>query len=725
MKLTEIFRLISRNWFLLIAVTSVTMASIYFFTEGQDDQYTSDTTIYTGIATGYNLGNVTESTAQYKAANNAFANLISIIDSRDIRKELGFRLLASHLMLKSYDASILKESTYNTLQEQIPASLKAKLVGASLEETAKNLSNYYHASKSNVIRDIIHSSDLAYSERAFKSILARRIGESDLLQISFTSNDAANSKNTLDLLTELVIRDHKKLFTAQSESVVDYFEKATEASFQKLKQAEENLLSFQKSNNIIDFNSQVGSTATEKNNLMGKYNDLEIDYAGALSTLNSLEQNLKDRGIPNLYSQEVLQLKNKLSKITTEIVQLELLNKGKSNTAQESRMAALKQEADELSKKMLGSVDKHYSNTHTIQGLPTAAMLTDWVKTTFLIEELKSKMSLINKQQAMYAREYEKLMPLGAENKMIIREVDMAEQEYLAQLDGLKQSKLNQQNFEIISQLKVIDPPYLPGGPITSLRIVITILGGIAVMLLTLGFILTRAFLDQSLRKPSVAAKKIQYPIFGVLPETDASTPKQLQLAQNAEDQLARQLILKMRQKNSTAGPFVVGVLSSMSGEGKTALCHTLASSLYAMGIETQVLYPENHKGQTVADVHSSFYAPLHGVLTDANIADLAGVGYLNNMVILVEFPALLEDTYPVSLLKHLDLVLLTVRSNRTWQQADKIMFENIQKVTTAPIETVLSAVQSDDAKEMVVVRPKHVAQEQKALQAPKALTTA
>ncbi|WP_207432157.1 GumC family protein [Sabulibacter ruber] len=721
MKLKDIFKIISRNLFLLVAVTSVTAASIFFFTKDQDDEYTTNTTIYTGIASGYNLSDVTKSTTQYKVAKDGFANLISIIDSRDIRTELGFRLLATHLMLKKHDPNILSEASYQKLQEFVPATLKRQLVGSTLQETAKNIAVAYHASDANPVRDIINSGELGYSADAFSTIEAKRLGDSDLLQIAYYSGDPAQCKNTLELFTQLFLEKHKTLFTAQSESVVDYFTKATDSALVKLRNAEDKLLAFQQANNIIDYNTQVGSTTTEKNTLMGKSNDMEIEYAGALSTLRSLEQSLKDRGVPNLYSQEVLQLKNRLSGITTEIAELELLNKGKTNTAQSNRLASLRQEADNLSKKMLGSVDKHYANTHTVQGLPVTNMLTDWVRTTFLLEELKSKRSLINKQRAAYAQEYEKLMPLGAENRKLTRDVTMAEQEYLAKLEGLNQSKLNQQNIELASQLKVIDPPFLPGSPTKITRILLIIFGSLGVFLLTFGALIAHALLDESLRKPSVAAKKLQYPIFGVLPATDSSNSKLLQLAQNAEDQLARQLILKMKQKD-TAYPFVVGVMSSMSGEGKTVLCNTLANNLISMGIEVQVLYPKSHKGQIPADANCGFYAPLEGVLTDASVSDLAGENFLNNTVVIVEFPALLEDTYPVSLFKHLDLVLLTVKANRVWKQADKTMFESIQKVTNAPIETVLSSVQPDDAKEMVVVKPKSVLQEQKALQSPKSL---
>ncbi|GGK56728.1 GumC family protein [Rufibacter glacialis] len=727
MKLTEIFKIIRQNWFMLVAITSVTAASIYFFVKDKDDEYTSYTTIYTGIATGYDLNSVSANNNQHTAANNAFANLISIIDSRDIRKNLGFRLLASHLMLKAHDPNLLKESSYEKLQEMVPASLKKKLVGATVEETAANISRFYSASKSNIVRDIISSDEFDYSGAASASsdaksaIEAERIGDSDLLQISFTSSDPALCKNALEILTQLFIEKHKQLHTAQSESVVTYFTAATDSSLQRLKQAEANLLSFQKANGIVDYSSQVENTATEKNALLGKYNDLETEYAGALATLRSLEQSMKSRGVPNLYSQEVLRLKNRLSTVKSQIAELELLNRGNSTPAQASRMASLRKEEEDLSEKMLSSVDKHYANSRSKEGMPMGTVLTDWVRATFLVEELRSKLGLVNKQKGEYAQEYTKLLPLGGENKRLIREVDLAEKEYLAQLDGLNQSKLNQQNIELTSQLKVVDPPYYPTSPALLTKILLVVFGSLSVFLLTLGTLLGLALLDDSLRKPSVAARKMHYPVFGILPESNTSSSKQLLLAQRAEDHLTRQLILKMRQKDSM-GPFVVGVLSSISGEGKTDLCNALASNLLSMGIDTQVLFPESHKGKISPGAHCSFYAPLQGVLTDASIADLAGFDFMHNAVVLVEFPAVLEDTYPVSLFKDLDLVLLTVKANRVWQQADKIMFENIQKVTKAPIETVLTSVKPDDAKEMVVVRPDSFLHEQKVLPSPKSL---
>ena len=718
MKLADITKIISRNWLLLAALTLVTAASIYFFVRNQKAEYTSTTTIYTGIATGYDLSN---SNSQQNTAANAFANLISIINSKEIKKEVGFKLLASHLMLKEPNENILAPESFQLLQEMVPASLRNKLVRPTVEETSKNLQNFYQASDKNVIRDAFNSEEFSYSEEALETILAERIGESDLLMISYTSGDPAVSKMTLEILSKEFLQKEKSLHTGKSQSIVEYFEETTAKALERLKQAETNMLAFQQENNVIDYNAQVGNTLSEKNSLSSKFNDLDLEYTGAQSNLKSLERKLKDRGLNNIHSQEVLQLKSRLAKVNTQIAEREALSSVSPNAGNSGSLSALKREAEDLRKRMLTSVDQHYADSETAEGLPTASLLEEWVKATFLVEELKSKRSLVSQQQGAYTQNYDKLLPLGAENKKLIRDVTLAEQEYLAQLEGLKQSKLNQQNFELMSQLQVVDPPHFPSDSSGLTKILLVVLGALGVFLLTLGILVANALLDQTLRKPSVAVSKIKYPIFGILPAADASRPKQLQLAQNAEDQLARQLILKMKHKGSS-NPFVVGVLSSMAGEGKTSLCKALASNLNAMGVDTQVLYPESHKGIVAPHNQVDFYAPLQGVLTDATVADLAGLNFLNSSIVIVEFPAVLEETYPVSLLKHLDLILLTVKANRVWQQADKVMFENIQKVTTTPIETVLSSVTADDAKENVFIKPKDMNHEQKVLSSPKTL---
>jgi capsule polysaccharide export protein KpsE/RkpR len=90
-------------------------------------------------------------------------------------------------------------------------------------------------------------------------------------------------------------------------------------------------------------------------------------------------------------------------------------------------------------------------------------MLDEYVRSTILVEQLKSQLHFLRRQNTTVAGEFTKLVPLGAEMRRIKREVELAEQDYLAQVEGLKQSRLTQENTELASsQFKVLDPPNFP-----------------------------------------------------------------------------------------------------------------------------------------------------------------------------------------------------------------------------------------------------------------------
>jgi hypothetical protein len=60
-------------------------------------EYSSQTTLYTGLASGSSIE--MDKTFNYQATNTAFDNLINIIESEKQRR-VAIRLLAMHLMLR-------------------------------------------------------------------------------------------------------------------------------------------------------------------------------------------------------------------------------------------------------------------------------------------------------------------------------------------------------------------------------------------------------------------------------------------------------------------------------------------------------------------------------------------------------------------------------------------------------------------------------------------------
>jgi len=82
MNLVFFIRLIFKNLLLIFGVGFLMAALVYLFTKNQPDTYSSNTTIYTGIATGYDIESGANARFDLFANNAQFDNLINIIKSR-------------------------------------------------------------------------------------------------------------------------------------------------------------------------------------------------------------------------------------------------------------------------------------------------------------------------------------------------------------------------------------------------------------------------------------------------------------------------------------------------------------------------------------------------------------------------------------------------------------------------------------------------------------------
>jgi hypothetical protein len=193
--------------------------------------------------------------------------------------------------------------------------------------------------------------------------------------------------------------------------------------------------------------------------------------------------------------------------------------------------------------------------------------------------------------------------------------------------------------------------------------------------------------------------------VAGIIPKLTAPDALQLDRAKRAEDHLARQLLLKFQQPRHDGKPYTIGVLSSQSGEGKTAVCASLASSLRELNIHTVNMFPDDHSFRIIPDDDQLLYSPLAAVAPGTDVADLTGPGLGAESVVIIEFPPVLETAYPASLLQDLDLILVAVRAERAWQPADRTVFKNIQAVAKAPIELVLNGVLPEYVAEFIGAR--------------------
>lgn len=700
MSLSDVFRLLVRQWLLLLMVPIVISAAAYYFIKDSPKSYNSTTTIYTGIASGYSLSGNAE--ADYSKTNIAYDNLTNLITARSTKEEVIYQLLGNHLWASSQQPELLSTKQYKGLEASLPSAIRQQLVGNTLSATLENVRRYAQANTTNSIYQMLNSENATYSLRALSNLTASRIGSSDLIRLEFESYDPEICRSTLDLTTQVYLEKSKNLREGQTAKVIDYYEAELRRAKERLAMAEAKNLAFNRTNNIINYDEQSKNVATEKETLASALTEVSKQYAGAQASLNAINRKLGGNQAALLSSRQVLEQRQKLSRLNASLADQQLFSQ-QQELGNAPKTKQLQAEADKVAQAIQDNVDSYYARSTSTEGVPNKELLTEWVQDMILVESNRAKLAVMRRREQEFDREYQRMAPLGATLKRIEREIELAEKDYLSLLASLNASKASQQNTQLTANLKIIDPPNLPSIPKASKLRLLVPLSGLGGFVFIASIILGLGLLDKSLKNPTVAEQRIGLPVAGIMLDERAKPTKQLAASkQRSIDQLVR-YILQQANASAASSPFVVGIFSVQHYEGKTLLCQSLSQRCQELGVQTLALFPEGNETHLSGDAPFLFYpseiAAMHGWQLDQLIEnailrkEMTGMSPPDVKVVLVEFPALREEALPVGALRQLNLVFLTVPATRAWRLTDHQAVERLRAATSASVEVVLSGV--------------------------------
>ena len=705
----DILRIFLRHWKLLLAVPLVLGGALFYATRHEQKSYASETTIYTGIASGYSLTGNSES--DYFRTSNAFDNLLSLIKSRETKEGAACYLLASHLQLKELNPALLNWASLSRMRTVVPTELRKKLTGPTLADTRRNVVAYASADDTNELYRLLNSHDPVYSVEALGKVNATRLNTSDLVNLELEAEDPAICRASLELTTEVFLAAYRSLRMGQTADVILYYEAETAKALKSLNAAEDKFLAFNRDNNIINYYEQTKYIAGEREYLNSDVNKIEMQRAASAAALAAVEKKLANRGAALLSSSELLLLRRKLEQLQVEIANRQLFASQREGAAQP--VQPLQAQADETVQAIRTTLNDHYSQLNSVTGIPSKGLLDEWVRNMLDVTANDARLRVMAKRKGEFMEEYHKMAPLGAMLKRIEREIELTQKTYFALLTSLNDSKASQQNNELTTNLKIVAPPFLPSQAKGGKRLVVVAGGAFGGFFFVAATLLAMGLLDKSLRMPAVAQQQTGLPVLGLLPahptgllKKTKKPPKNPQpfdnsYAQAATEHLARQVLRRVSAAASPA-PFVVGVLSPLRGEGKTTVAQALARRCDAIGLPTLVLYPEGTNAGP-ADEHTHYYAPELATLHRWNLAELTQHHATDFKLIVIEFPAVLEATYPVTLLPQLHLALLTLKASRVWQATDRQALAELRTATAAPVEVVLYGVARYDSTDLVI----------------------
>lgn len=789
MKIIELIRMIRKHLVLLILVSGLTAVLVTMLTRNPKLTFASKTTLYTGLATGSTVE--MDKAYNYALTNTSFDNLINIIKSRETQQNVAIRLLSQHLLLPEPDPKYISKQSWDELKRITPeyiysyvakskpatniaadtTPVKPQLKGDSLrtrrtyiqqvdssqilyksglfpssvnrldfEKTVYNLTQLMHSSDTNFVYKLLNYTNPHYSIAAISGVKAERIASSDLVRLSFETDDPGICQQTLAIYSEVSINNFRNIKENRSDAVVKYFESQLKQADDKLKDAEDDLLAFNKSNNIINYYEQSKAVAVVKEDMEVDYNNKKAQLAGIEAATRRLEDKLNIQQVVQLKSGVVMDKKKRLSEVNYLIAEAEADNK------EEGPLKALRNEASVLKEEIRKSVGDLYSYQNTTDGLPVSKVLNEWINSVVEADDLRARIRVMDQRNRDFQQQYSIYAPAGAHIKRIEREIAVSEQGYLEILHGLNLAKLKLQDNELSSNLKAVDLPFYPLTPTPTKRKVMIIAGALVAGMLVLGVILVLEYFDETLKNLKRAAKTLQLPALGIIPKIYLH-PETLNFPyiQNRLQELTLQNMEQFFGLNTTSKiTKTILFVSTQENEGKTTLAGNLALKLNQQGKKVIVLnYTRQPKNSTKRakfpilsrllgysdpriDYNSPFLAAPESYLpkdscftysinddfyTSRSYTDiLEQNGIQLSFVpdyVLIELPALLAKNYPTELMAKGDLVVLICRANRIWTASDQLAIDGIQPLTGNKLHFIINGSQLKEVEAVIGDLPK------------------
>jgi len=627
MKVIDIIRILRKHLVLLLLTPIVLAGLVTYLTRTPSYTYSSETTLFTGIASGSSVE--MDKSFSYFANNTAFDNLINVINSRQTQQEVAIRLLAQHLMMKSYDPKFISKESFLGLQRITPAYIKkliakdagaiqqttsvdtsitsekfsfdsldttsvlqrqpASISKAAYEQTVKNLEAFVASSDTNFLYKILYFNHPHYSIKAISTVSVKRIGSSDLVILKYETNDPGICQQTLAMMTEVCIKNYKQIKENRSDAVVKYFEHQLKQAAARLKIGEDKLLKFNEDNNIINYYEQSKAVAMVKENLDVDYNNKRIKLAGIKAAVKRIEEKLGTQQQVQLKSTSIIEKRNQLSEINAKIATAETIGFGK--VADDEQLIKLKRTSELLKEDIRNEVSDLYGYGNSTEGIPVSTLLNDWIVNVIDYEDTKAGLEVLGDRIKEFQKQYAIYAPAGANIKRIEREISVSEAEFLEILHGLNLAKLKMQDAELASTIKPVDPPFFPLAPNPTKRKILILAAALIGLLIALSAVLATEYFDETLRNTERASKYIKLVSIGVFPKILLKTGSLnfLFVTNRLLEMLIQQIDLLSVKKAGLDEPRTLLFFSSLSNEGKTVTAGNIAWKLKKQG--KKVLY--------------------------------------------------------------------------------------------------------------------------------------
>ena len=668
----DIFRYLVRflykiRWYLAI-LPLIALVVAWFLTRNMEKVYDANTTIYTGMITGYNIeGNA----SAFGNPQTNMANLMLIIQTDNTIHEVALRLFARCMMYgnPNKDNNYISAEHFRQLNASVPADVKALINHNNENETYRNLKAYEKPSQENYLYGLLTYHPYFSIQSITSRLKVLQLNHSDIIDIAYSANDPGICYNTLDILNEVFANKYQELRYGETSNVIKFFEKEVARLYKVLTHAENDLIKYNVKHRIINYGEQTKQLTILEAGQQTKDNELRMNIATTEALIAYLKQQLGDRAKIIESNQEFTTLVRDITRLQSRIANLKLMsseNGGNNNEAQielakaERQLNATTQKVKELTQ----TIEAANFNTET--GVNAKELIGRWLDQVILLEKTRAELSAQDIMRASLDRQFIFYSPIGATLDRKERHIGFIEANYIEMLRALNAARLRLRNLQMSTAvLRILNPPTFPMNAQSTNRLII-LLGAFALtFILTALYFFIIEMLDRTLRDRMRSEKITKIPVMGCFPKE--STLRYRRFNKTINDMALRQLSKSLLPHFKEGQQNVLNLLSTDAANGKSYIAQELENYWLSIGLQVRrFTYDED------------FLAEDSRYLLAKDIKDICP-DLMPNEIAIIEYPNLDENTIPSSLLNMGTINLMVTRANRTWKDVDQKALKELE----------------------------------------------
>ena len=657
------------RWWIIIGTLIIT-TFVYYRAGNAHKTYNVDTTLYTGVISGYGVED-NAIAANWAMAQNAIDNLINIIRSESTLKRVSMRLFSRILVQgdPEKDQNGITSSSYNYVYNHMKGSPDGKTVislidKTSEENTLKNFQKYEKPDRNNYIYGLFYYQHPYFSYTALQNIHVDKIGNSDLLRIHYSAGDPGVAYNTITLLMEEFVVEYRLLRYGETNKVISYFKSQLDSIGSELSKHEDDLTQYNVDNRIINYYDETKEVAAINKEFELRDQNVRFAYNSSKAMLAELERQMDSNAKLAIQNTDLIDKLRQASTLTGRITEMETISSSDSNTDQQlqnykKQLAQTRQELQKISNRYVGG---KYSK----EGISKTNIVEQWLDQTLRFEQAKAELEIVEKNRKEMDAKYRFFAPVGTTIKRKERLINFSEQNYLANLKSYNDALLRKKNLEMTSStFKVLSPATYPISHESTNRKKTVMMACVASFIFLVALFLLIELTDRTLRDTIRTRKLTGCPILGSFPYLTKSNPIYIQQDKIATQYLTNS-ILNFLSDRKEGQPFILNILSIEAGMGKTYLIERLQKLLESKGIKVCTLTDKIN-----FDSASSTYTLAQ------NISDLHILQ--DEDVVIVEYQSLDRISVPTLLLQSASMNLLVVSALKGWKNSDRAILRKLK----------------------------------------------